>query len=905
MWFSRRELLGEVFPDASEVSALEALVRGRLLVAREGEGDTAYEIAHEALVSGWQTLKEWLGSEAERRAVRERLRAAAAEWGRFFDNDESLWGERQLRELNTVGLGEEKTSEIEAQFLRASWRRVRKKRWGRRLAGAGGLLLLLALVLVSRRTLDQGRRSDLEMAQRERTQLIELGSFASALAELPDRESPALVAAIQATAQRIRMGAVPEPQALEGLSAAVQAARRSRPLRGHRGAVGSACFSPQSEGLGSDHDNLVLTAGWDGTLRLWDARTGALLKMVAAHAPAPCVAQFSPDGQLVATLSGDKTVALWEAASLRFLHRFPLEEQPAGYSFSPDGKRLLVLTESAAQPTASSVSLWDTASGQHLASWPGQSSMAPPGPFSPDGSRVVVGQSDGVVNLYDTTSAELLFTLLVPKEHAVAGPLRVGYSPDGQQILGTSAERERFVAPLPRRELLRALAGGEAPATLDSSLHRLTPASLMPEPRLVRAAVPLSVAGLSERALDGLREALAGYQVRPLQAGGAGVAGARGPERFEPGGALGVQLIRGDISATGVGTVTHVDGEKVMGFGHPMLGDGGAGEVLFPIATAEVVTILSSLSSSFKMATPLGTLGSLLLDRETGVVGEVHRQAPMVPVQVTVQIPGQSDRVFSTEIASHRFLTPLLAASVASSSIQSAAPDVSDVTVRVQSRLGLRGFAPLMQTDTLYSPGGVTPRLLQSSSGMRHLPELLFNPFGPTRVERLDLAVAVEYKSEVAEIIGLSLVSDELEPDTRPSLYVTLRPYNGIPQVRAVPLDIPRSLAGQTLKIEASAGNLVKPEIAPPESLTDLVENLRKGYAARQLVVTLTTTEEGVSHRGRLIPSLPASVIATLRPGSTTRRGEVYKRLTRFAVDADTVLVGTKELTVQVKDDSR
>jgi len=443
---SRRELLGEVFPDPAEVSALEALVRGRLLVAREGEGDTAYEIAHEALVSGWQTLKEWLGSEAERRAVRERLRAAAAEWGRFFDNDESLWGERQLRELSAVGLGEEKTSEIEAQFLRASWRRVRKKRWGRRLAGALLLLLLLAGVLISRRALDQGRRNDLEMAQRERTQLIELGSFASALAELPDREAPSLVAAIQATAQRIRMGAVPEPQALDGLSAAVQAARRSRPLRGHRGTVGSACFSPQSDGLGPERDTVLLTAGWDGTVRLWDVRSGALVRMVAAHAPAPCVAKYSPDGQLVVTLSGDKTVALWESASLRFLHRFTLEEAPVGAAFSPDGKRLLVLTESAAEPAAPAVSLWDTATGQHLASWPGQSSMNQPGPFSPDGSRLVVGQSDGVVNLYDAASAELLSTLLLPKEYAAPGPLRVGYSPDGQQILATSPGREVIYA---------------------------------------------------------------------------------------------------------------------------------------------------------------------------------------------------------------------------------------------------------------------------------------------------------------------------------------------------------------------------------------------------------------------------------------------------------------------------
>jgi hypothetical protein len=413
------------------------------------------------------------------------------------------------------------------------------------------------------------------------------------------------------------------------------------------------------------------------------------------------------------------------------------------------------------------------------------------------------------------------------------------------------------------------------------------------------------VSGLSERALDGLRDALSPYQLRAMQAGGAGAPDQKGPDHFEPGGALGVQLIRGDISATGVGTVTYVDGDKVMAFGHPMLGDGGAGEVYFPIATASVTAIMASLMTSFKMSSPLKTLGSLVLDRETGIVGDLSKHAAMVPVQITVQTPGQSDRVFATEVASHRFLTPALIGSVAASAIQASVPDISEVSVRVQSRLGLRGFEPLVQTDTMFSPGGMSAKLLQASSGLRQLQELLFNPFGPTRIERLDLNLSVEFRSDVAEIVGLSLVSDELEPDTRPSLYVTLRPYSGAPTVRAVPFEVPRSLAGQTLKIEASAGNLVKAEVAPPESLADLVDNLRKGFASRQLVVTLTTSDEGITHRGRIVPSLPASVIATLRPGSTTRRGEVQKRLARFAVDVGTILVGSKDLTVQVKDDPR
>jgi hypothetical protein len=146
---------------------------------------------------------------------------------------------------------------------------------------------------------------------------------------------------------------------------------------------------------------------------------------------------------------------------------------------------------------------------------------------------------------------------------------------------------------------------------------------------------------------------------------------------------------------------------------------------------------------------------------------------------------------------------------------------------------------------------------------------------------------------------------DELEPDTRPSLYVTLRPYAGPPFVRAIPFEVPRWLAGQALKIEVQAGHQVKPEQAPPESLSDLVDNLRKVYSARTLVVTLNTLEEGVMLRGRLVPALPASVIATLRPAGGSRRGEPYKRVSRLLIDMDTVISGKGEVTVLVRDEVR
>ena len=90
--------------------------------------------------------------------------------------------------------------------------------------------------------------------------------------------------------------------------------------------------------------------------------------------------------------------------------------------------------------------------------------------------------------------------------------------------------------------------------------------------------------------------------------------------------------------------------------------------------------------------------------------------------------------------------------------------------------------------------------------------------------------------------------------------------------------------------------------MAPPDNLTDFIDNLRKGFSAKSLGVTMTTGDEGVNLRGKIVPSLPASVLATLRPGANSRRGEVQKRIYRTPQDVDWVMQGKQELTVQIKE---
>ena len=123
--------------------ALQVLVQARLLVARDSGDGATYEVAHEALLKGWDSLRRWLEEHAESRAAKQRLETATAEWFRLGKSREALWSARQLADVEQLEKAD--INRREGEFIEASKRGLRRQKQLRRamaLVIPGALLVM-------------------------------------------------------------------------------------------------------------------------------------------------------------------------------------------------------------------------------------------------------------------------------------------------------------------------------------------------------------------------------------------------------------------------------------------------------------------------------------------------------------------------------------------------------------------------------------------------------------------------------------------------------------------------------------------------------------------------------------------------------------------------------------------
>jgi hypothetical protein len=127
---------------------------------------------------------------------------------------------------------------------------------------------------------------------------------------------------------------------------------------------------------------------------------------------------------------------------------------------------------------------------------------------------------------------------------------------------------------------------------------------------------------------------------------------------LNPGDAIGVGLVRGDLELGATGTVTYVDKDRVYAFGHPLY---NLGPTAFPMTRAYVYTVLPSLASSMKLSTTGEVIGSFLQDRAVAIAGRLGPGPRMIPVTMTLE-SARAQATFHFELANDQMFTPLMAA---------------------------------------------------------------------------------------------------------------------------------------------------------------------------------------------------------------------------------------------------
>jgi hypothetical protein len=425
----------------------------------------------------------------------------------------------------------------------------------------------------------------------------------------------------------------------------------------------------------------------------------------------------------------------------------------------------------------------------------------------------------------------------------------------------------------------------------------------MPSPAPVRkVATPLLVGGLTPSAIGLAAELLAPLGLEPLQAGGGGgKPEADAPTRYEDGGAIGVELIRGDMSATGLGTVTRVEGDRLVAFGHPMM---EAGVTALPTAIGRVLWVLASEQRSFKIGMPVRPVGAMVNDRQASIVVSHSAQAPVVPVKMTIKgVPGLPVSSWNFEVVHERFLSPTFLSVALGSGLQAVANEQQDVSWSAKSRVKVAGYGTIELNDFGVAIGGTPdPGEFSRSNVVRAVGAVLNNPWQPAHIDSIEVAVDLHYAREIYRLRGAELLTSEVDAGEPARVRLTLVPFAGPTVTKVLSVPLPASLAGRTVTLEIGPGYMEEKDKAAPDTLGELVSNLEDSvYPARSIVVTYASPLATVTHRGRIAADLPVGAMDALRPTSSSIAPDAFTTNVRQLFPIGQFLVGRDKVSVAVR----
>jgi hypothetical protein len=384
---------------------------------------------------------------------------------------------------------------------------------------------------------------------------------------------------------------------------------------------------------------------------------------------------------------------------------------------------------------------------------------------------------------------------------------------------------------------------------------------------------PLAASGFSPRALS-----LLGERLRPL--GMAPMAGGAAPERIireegdrplVPGSPLSIAMVTGDFDLSGIGTVTHVEGNRVYGFGHPMLSLGACD---LPMMTGYIHTVYPRASVSMKMGSPLKVVGVIDTDVSTSVAGRIGPKPDMLPLSVKVKTSRYADaQTYHVEMVREPMLLSSLVMAVLTNAIDTEGNLPEELTAHLSATVRLKGADSITVQDTFSGPRYTGPMgaafLFSPLSSIVNI--LVRNPIAPVRIESIECDVQIEPGRKMAILESVRLASETVEPGQDLKALVTLKPHKGGRETLELKIPIPRDFPeGPCEVVVCDANNSVRrqfrndPAILDPRDVEGLVRSIRVQTDPKRTSVYfhIPSPERGLTVKGQALPNLPGSVRA-------------------------------------------
>ena len=407
-----------------------------------------------------------------------------------------------------------------------------------------------------------------------------------------------------------------------------------------------------------------------------------------------------------------------------------------------------------------------------------------------------------------------------------------------------------------------------APRTFDERLFD----DIFNSPSRVRSAqlpLPITLPTLNSDVMRFVQPLFDEFNFVPVQAAGGGSPVKESP--VEGGQIVGTELVRGDLPFFGYGTITYVDRNELLAYGHPGFGEGN---INLPMSGGYVHFILPSRSRSFKVAAPTQPIGTIVQDREPAIAGILGKHPSYIPVNVNVQTVDGKHHEKYYEVVRHRSFAPLFTAVGARIIVDALEFASSDYTLNMEAAITLKEHPDLKTRELTYnniysslgSPGfGVTQTL------MLPLFQLGTNPYTKVQLENVTLDLKIEDKRRTARIQSLRMDKLRYRPGDTVEVEMILQPYLEMPIVQTGTITIPKDTPDGLVMLLAGNGNFHEawqrsraPLNFRHKNINQLIELLQREERNTDIIMELFVPDPGLTVQGKEFEDLPPSVMSVM-----------------------------------------